>query len=646
MTKATTAMFEAILANDPAALSAALLAGASVNSKYEEETPVVCLALESRRARELLPLLLAHNAPLNRTDAMGATPLERAIEKEEPELVEALLRAGANPNALTADEGPLLHLALDARQHSTRMAELLLAHKAKPNALGLDDSPALEIAIERGELALLQALLSAGANPNVNDATGCYPMLHRAMTASKNAPEMTRLLLAHKANPSAVDEEGRPALQIAIEALDAGMTQALLNAGANPNAMDEMGETPMLGLALDERARRPELATALLAAGANPSSVDSLERPPLQIALESEDLELVSALLKAGADPNALADSDTDSMLRVAMDARSHKREMVQALLAYRANPNVLDGMEQSALELAIEQADMALVSDLLRAGANPNLAASDGGTLLSLAMGARERSTEMAEALLSHQANPSAVDDHDRPPLQVAIEARDLRLTTALLRAGADANAWDDFESSPMLHLALGADAKKMELASALLIHGADPSRPDGDGSPPLQLAIEQGDPELAAALLRHGADANARDEDETPLLLRAIDAPHKAERLVDELLRRGADPSLAFDSEGRGPLEAALQAGSSEMTLALLRHGADPKRRSSDEESLMALAIDQGQSDIAELLTRYATGRARPEPMPRAPAEPPVVLEPPPPAIPPNVKRRSIMR
>lgn len=667
MTKATTAMFEAILADDPDALSKALLAGASVNSKYEEETPALCLAMDSSRALDLVILLLAHKAPPNRADEMGYTPLERAIERCDPEIVRRLLEAGANPNALSSDDGPLLHLALEARQNGSQMALWLLRHKAKPNALDDNDTHPLEIAIERRDLTLLSALLEAGANPNAMDSTDSAPMLHHAMEASENAWEMTRLLLERKANPNAKDENDRPALQIAIEARDERALRALLDAGADPNAFDDMGDTPMLILALEARAERPELAQALLAAGANASALDSSDQSSLQIAIEAEDLALASALLSAGADPNATVDTGSDSMLRLALDATRHKRELVQALLAHGANPNELDDLEQSPLEVAIGQADFVLVGDLLGSGADPNIDTSDGASLLTQAMSSHDKAAEMAEALLNHGANPNEADDQDRPPLQLAIEANDARMVKALLRSGADANARDDFDSRFMLHLALGAESAKMEMASALLIHGADASQDDDEGVCPLQMAIDQEDCELAMALLRHGANPNARDEDGSPLLLRAIDMGSKAERMTELLLRYGAEPAQAFDDEGRGPLEAAIERSDAQIALALLKQGADPKGRCADGDSLAALAMERDESDIVELLARYASGRALPSPT-RAPragregaagsseedalferafneSEP---LEPapePPAAIPANVKRRSIL-
>lgn len=111
-----------------------------------------------------------------------------------------------------------------------------------------------------------------------------------------------------------------------------------------------------------------------------------------------------------------------------------------------------------------------------------------------------------------------------------------------------------------------------------------------------------------------------------------------------------------MAFDEYGRGPLEAAIERGDAEITLALLRQGADPKGRSADGESLAALAMDRNEDDIVELLARYASGRARPsptraplspatDPLDLAPAQPPAPPEPETPRLPPNVKRRSIL-
>jgi hypothetical protein len=120
------ALHEAAASGDVDALYSLLLGGANVDECDE-------VRLRERRAKGPFPALTCLRAQ------DGCTALHMAVQQESPAPVEALLRAGASPDARDRKRGtPLLRYVESAPQPptvaDTAIASLLMAHGADVNA--------------------------------------------------------------------------------------------------------------------------------------------------------------------------------------------------------------------------------------------------------------------------------------------------------------------------------------------------------------------------------------------------------------------------------------------------------------------------------------------------------------------------------
>jgi ankyrin repeat protein len=95
-----------------------------------------------------------------------------------PPLVEALLRAGANPNALAEHRQSALFPA--AQHGQERLVELLVTHGSNPNLQDEAQLTALHYASRLGDGGVAQRLLVHGADPHLADGYGITP-LHEAV---------------------------------------------------------------------------------------------------------------------------------------------------------------------------------------------------------------------------------------------------------------------------------------------------------------------------------------------------------------------------------------------------------------------------------------------------------------------------------
>lgn len=143
-----------------------LKAGASPNVGNSFNTPLT-LAIEKGDVK-LVQLLLSHKADTNLKDNFNRIPLlnavKQAIDKKSTvtlEIVEALLKAGANPNIGDNFDTPL---ALAIEKEDVKLVQLLLTYKADPNLKGRFQETAFLAALKNGNKELVDLCLKHNAS--------------------------------------------------------------------------------------------------------------------------------------------------------------------------------------------------------------------------------------------------------------------------------------------------------------------------------------------------------------------------------------------------------------------------------------------------------------------------------------------------
>ncbi len=139
----------------------------------------VFLAAELGMANELRPQLDRDTSLTTQVSASGATALHGACWWGSVTGAKLLLERGADVNALTRDSflkiapigcavaTPNVPNPSEDESVVVALVELLLAHGANVNAQRRDGMTALHAAAYRGHLKVIEALLKAGADPNI-----------------------------------------------------------------------------------------------------------------------------------------------------------------------------------------------------------------------------------------------------------------------------------------------------------------------------------------------------------------------------------------------------------------------------------------------------------------------------------------------
>jgi len=217
----------------------------------------------------------------------------------------------------------------------------------------------------------------------------------------------------------------------------------------------------------------------------------------------------------------------------------------------------------------AIHRGDVALLKDILRRGTPPDVRASDGSTPLMLA--ALHGTEEMAELLLSHGADPHAVNH--RGVTALLWGARRTEIVRLLLKYDANPNTTSNLGNTPLMVAAAAPDGAAS--VEQLLNRGADITPRNKAGRTALRLACTGGNPETIRLLLDHARRQNSLDD-----VLRtggpaiAIAAGNGYHEIVRMLLENGADPDRLNGSRGHG-LNAALMAGHTDIARTLIEYG-----------------------------------------------------------------------
>ena len=547
------------------------------------------------------------------TPASPDAPVADAARRGDAMAVRALLADGADVNAAHGDGMTGLHWA--AFNGDTEVARLLMAAGADlESRTRLGAHRPLHVAAKEGHGTVVALLLEAGTDASALTGTGAAPLHFAAASGDERS---VSALLDHGVSVDPREPAwGQTPLHFAAALGRTQTVKALLAAGADPLISAKVMDLVERDIAdrASERRRRAEVQA--LRAGAKGAVV----------APETADQSQAASLPRessAGARRNSsreVAASEASDSSREAQD-----REAAREALALRQRtgepvPLNFAGLVAthgglSAIHLAAREGHAEAVSMLLEGGVPIDFpSAADGAT--PMLMAAINGYFDLAAELLRRGADPNLASDAGATPLYAVLnmywapkarhpqplvyqqqEIGYLELMRELLDAGADVNArltrtlWyttynrdllgvDRTGATPFWRAAHATDVAAMKL---LLEYGAAPGLPtikvpqrrfgprddtDHSGLPPVPVGGPAVYPVHAAAGVGYGQGFAGNSHRHVP------DGWMPTMRfLVEEL---GADVNQR-DHNGYAPVHHAAARGDNEMILYLVEQGAD---------------------------------------------------------------------
>uniref|UniRef100_A0A8P4KEE3 Kinase D-interacting substrate 220b n=1 Tax=Dicentrarchus labrax TaxID=13489 RepID=A0A8P4KEE3_DICLA len=374
---------------------------------------------------ENLSALKAHLDRFKEVDGRsdnGQTPLMLAAEQGSLEIIQELIRRGANVNLDDVDCWSALICA--AKEGHVEVVKELLENSAYIEHRDMGGWTALMWAAYKGREEVTELLLEHGANPNTTGQYSVYPII---WAAGRGHADIVKLLLHNGAKVNCSDKYGTTPLIWASRKGHFDCVMHLLENGAD---VDQEGANSMTALIVAVKGGYTEVVKELLKRNPNVNMTDKDGNTALMIAAKEGYTEIVQDLLDAGTYVN-IPDRSGDTVLIGAV--RGGHVEIVRALLHKYADIDIRGQENKTALYWAVEKGNATMVRDILQCNPDTETCTKDGETPLIKAT--KMRNIEIVELLLDKGAKVSAVDKKGDTPLHIAIRGRSRRLAELLLR-------------------------------------------------------------------------------------------------------------------------------------------------------------------------------------------------------------------
>ena len=327
---------------------------------------------------------------MNSREKNGKTPLHRAVELYDRDIVKLLLDHGAKVDSVD-DSGKtpiqaLLTHAVYAKDYETIARMLVTASK------GAEPDPALSVASRRdwGFTDIYQYLTRDVALRRAQILSDSFEEEHKE--------SFITWLINQGANPNA--KVGQP-LTTACERSSVYGVVCLLRCGAGPNLVNPRGVSVLMKCVLWH---------------------NYLSRMSQHL---EDDLEIMKLLLAHQADPDMRSDRGKGALHLACGYATRESAPIVPTILAYDAGVNER-GSRNLTLRREVPVNGSSIYHDdtvslLLDKGANSNLRDKIQRTLLHYAC--RRVDTLVVRRLLEHGADAAAVDAHGNTPLHLVFK-------------------------------------------------------------------------------------------------------------------------------------------------------------------------------------------------------------------------------
>nr|XP_033505088.1 kinase D-interacting substrate of 220 kDa B [Epinephelus lanceolatus] len=355
---------------------------------------------------ENLAALKAHLDRFKEVDGRsdnGQTPLMLAAEQGSLEIVQELIRRGANVNLDDVDCWSALISA--AKEGHVEVVKELLENSAYIEHRDMGGWTALMWAAYKGRVDVTELLLEHGANPNTTGQQySVYPII---WAAGRGHADIVKLLLQNGAKVNCSDKYGTTPLIWASRKGHFDCVMHLLENGAD---VDQEGANSMTALIVAVRGGYTEVVKELLKRNPNVNMTDKDGNTALMIAAKEGYTEIVQDLLDAGTYVN-IPDRSGDTVLIGAV--RGGHVEIVRALLHKYADIDIRGQENKTALYWAVEKGNATMVRDILQC--NPE--------------------TETCTKVRHLNTFEHTVFERGDTPLHIAIRGRSRRLAELLLR-------------------------------------------------------------------------------------------------------------------------------------------------------------------------------------------------------------------
>jgi ankyrin repeat protein len=319
-------------------------------------------------------LLLSVDADFSLPTKEGYTTLRLAAAFGHLDIVERLLGLGMDPNSKANDGTTPLHLA--AQKGYVLVTQQLLQAGANAQIRSNEGLTPLHFAVDQGHVPVILCMREAGVDIRLESIDDITSLENEA---SSGRLAMVDLLLSLGADPDTSKETFKP-LHFAAAGGYLGIVESLLQAGANADIRSPDKTTP---LHLAAQNGFHEVVDRLLKARVDVEASSGDGRRPLHYAAQNGHVAVSLQLAKAGVNLEAQTMAGHTPLHVAAAGGHSGT---IECLLELGANINAQDTRAMTALHHAAGKGNLSGAKRLLEGGSNPSSLSLSWNTPLDLA--------------------------------------------------------------------------------------------------------------------------------------------------------------------------------------------------------------------------------------------------------------------
>jgi len=313
-------------------------------------------------------LLQVPGIDVNAGSNYSSNPLYNAVGKGNLELVDLLVRAGADLNykggkarMTTMLISAIISAALPVVKNpeSVPVVKYLIQKGVNIDELDERDYSAVGVAASQSLNDIVKVLVDAGAD--INQKQGEFKQTLIMLALHDDNTELVKYLIQKGVDVKAQATDGETALYLAAAYGNIEAADALLRAGADIDKESSIGFSPLFRAI---QKKNTDMALYLISKGADVNSRDTRDFTPAYAAAEAGDLVSLKKLAEAGADLNVQGGGrEWSPIMKAAFDGNI---DIVRYLKSQGVDLDLTDSEGNTALDLAEQQYNTD-VSNLLR---------------------------------------------------------------------------------------------------------------------------------------------------------------------------------------------------------------------------------------------------------------------------------------
>ncbi|XP_072007830.1 transient receptor potential cation channel subfamily A member 1 isoform X2 [Engystomops pustulosus] len=485
-------------------------------------------------------------------------------------------------SSTSIQEDPQLIFKLIQEGNVCRIRSFIM--KNPSSLMGRDDSEAtpLHYASKYGHLELMLMIINETCDEGLNavDNKGSTP-LHWAV--QKNQLDSVKVLLSRGADPNILSYYRLSPLHLAVHLHHNSIVEALVeNSTTDINLEGDLGNTPIMQACYKDNS---EALLILLNHDAKLCKRNKIGCFPIHMTAFAGSLKCMDIVLKKGEefgfsieDHINFTDNEKSSPLHVAV--QNGRLEIVKACIGYGAKIDLKQIDNATPLHFAASQGATEIVKFMVSSytGDKKIVDLPDGNNETPLHKSCLFDHVDLAEYLISMEANIDSVDNELRTPLLLATSCSSWKIVNLLLENGTDVKLTDNYGRN-FLHLTVLQPGGLKNIREEFL-HREDikslVSDEDADGCTPLHYACRHGVPNSVNNLLGLNVSLYSKSKNKRSALHFA--AFYGRFNTCERLLRFVPDATLLNDADEKGmtPLHLAAENGHDRIVFLLLKKGA----------------------------------------------------------------------